>query len=352
MNVDRRLTVILPVRGRPEYTRRWFAWARADALPFPVVVADGSDAADSAAVARVVAEGAAEGRPWTHRAFPPGHPRAGLLARVIDAAAAVDTPYAAFAANDDFTLSSGLAACVAALDARPGAAACGGPSATVALPAEEPVWSSRARARATVPRAPIAASSAPGRVEELFGAYDPLWYDVIRAEVMRAAFLRIERAGLRDLNLLELLQSVSVAAAGPVIRVPAPHLLRQEDPAGSASTAIADRGGLLSEILSEGWGTQFDAFVAAAGEAAGCEQARVRAAYTGYARAALARTPGFAGPLPLRRRVAAAVKNALGPRGVEALRRAPSLRQAPAGPGSEDLAPVLAFLSKGAQADR
>lgn len=352
MNADRRLTVILPVRGRPEYTRRWLAWARADALPFPVVVADGSDAADSAAVAALVAAGAAEGRPWTHRAFPPGHPRAGLLARVIDAAASVDTPYAAFSANDDFSLAAGLGACVAALENRPDASACGGPSATVALPVEEPVWSGRARARPVFPRAPIAAPTAPGRVEELLGAYDPLWYDVLRAEAARDAFRRIDRSGLRDLNLLELLQAVSVAAAGPVLRVAVPHLLRQEDPAGSASTAIADRGGLLGEMLSEGWGAQFDAFVAAAGEAVGGNAALVRAAYGRYAHAALARTPGFAGPLPLRRRVASAVKSALGPRAVGALRRARSLRRAPSGPGSRELGPVLEFLSRGAKEDR
>lgn len=349
MNIDRRLTVILPVRGRPEYTRRWFAWARADALPFPVVVADGSDAADAAAVARVVAEGAAEGRPWTHRASPPGHPRAGLLARVIDAAAALDTPYAAFSANDDFSLAAGLAACIDALEARPDASACGGPSATVSLPAEEPVWSGRARTRAVVSRAPLSGEAAADRVEELFGAYDPLWYDVLRAGAAREAFRRVERSGVSDLNLLELLQAVSVAASGPILRVPVPHLLRQEDPAGSASTAIADRGGLLGEILSEGWGAQFDAFVAAAAEAVGGNAALIRAAYAGYTRAALARTPGFAGPLPLRRRVVSAVKTALGTRAVGALRRARSLRRAPSGPGSRDLGPVLEFLSRGAK---
>lgn len=350
MSLDRRLTVILPVRGRPEYTLRWLAWARESGLAFPVVIADGSD--DSAAVARAVSAGAAEGRPWVHRAFPPGHPRAGLLARAADAAAAVDTPYAAFAANDDFSLPPGLAACLAALDDRPDAAACGGPAASVALPAGEPVWSARACARPAVARSPIASGSAPDRVDELFDAYDPLWYDVMRAEVMRAAFRRLEAAGLRDLNLVELLQAVSVAAAGPVLRVPVPHLARQEDAAGSASNEIADRGGLLGEILSEGWGAQFDAFVAAAGDAAGGDRARVRAAYARYARAALARTPGFAGPLPLRRRVASALKSALGPRAVAALRGARPLRRSPAGPGARELAPVLAFLSKGGEAGR
>lgn len=354
MNVDRRLTVILPVRGRPEYTRRWFAWARADALPFPVIVADGSDAADSAVVARVVAEGAAEGRPWTHRAFPPGHPRAGLLERAADAAASIDTPYAAFAANDDFTLAAGLAACIAALESRPDAAACGGPSATLALPANEQVWSAHTRPYGPFARAPITAASALGRVEALFAAFDPSWYDVLPANVMRGAFLRIERAGLRDLNLLELMQSVAVAAGGPILRVPVLHLLRQSDAAGTSSREIIDRGDLLTEILSEGWSEQFNAFVEAAADAVGDNQARVRVreAYTRYARAALARIPGFAGPLPLRRRVAAAVKSALGPRAVGALRRAPSLRRALSGPGSRDLAPVLAFLSKGAQAGR
>lgn len=347
MNVDRRLTVILPVRGRPEYTRRWFAWARADALPFPVIVADGSDADDAAAIARVVAEGAAEGRPWIHRPFPPGHPRAGILERGADAAASVDTPYAAFAANDDFTLAAGLAACIAALEARPDAAACGGPAATLALPSDEQVWSAHSRPYGPFPRAPISNASALGRVEELFGAFDPAWYDVLPADVMREAFLRMQRAGLRDFHLLELMQSVAIAAAGPILRVPVLHLLRQSDAAGTSSRAIIDRGDLLTEILSEGWSEQFNAFVEAAADAVGDDQARgrLRDAYTRYARATLARTPGFDGRLSLRRRVTAAVKSALGPRATDALRRARDRRFSPAKDGALDQ--VISFLAGG-----
>ncbi|MDP3541423.1 MAG: TIGR00180 family glycosyltransferase [Elusimicrobiota bacterium] len=344
MSLDRALTVILPVRGRLDYTLRWLRWLEASGLPCRVIVADGSEAADAAAAARAVAAGAAKGLPWAHRI--PDQARAGILARVTDAAAAVETPYAALAANDDFPLAAGLAACAAALDARPDAAACGGPAMAIALPADEPVWSKRASARPPAARAAFSAGTALSRVEDILDTYDPLWYDVQRTGVMRDAFVRIERSGLRDLNLSELLHAAAVAAAGPVLRASVPHLARQEDAASSASAEIAGRGDLLSEILSDGWGAQFEAFIAAAADAAGDPQARprVRAAYARYARAALARTPGFGGGLPLRRRVAAAVKSALGERAVSALRRA---RPAPSFPVPDELAPVLAFLASG-----
>lgn len=347
MSLDRALTIILPVRGRLAFTLRWLRWIEVSGLRCPVIVADGSDAVEAAAAARAVAAGAAKGLPWSHRI--PDQARAGILARVTDAAASVVTPYAALAANDDLPLAAGLAECASSLDADPLAAACGGPATAFALPAEEQVWSALAAARPPVTRAPFSAKTALGRVEALIDAYDPLWYDVQRAAVMRDAFLRIEHAGLRDLNLSELLHAAGVAAAGPVLRASLPHLARQEDAAGSASAEIAGRGDLLSEVLAEGWGAQFDAFVAAAAEAAGGADARprVRAAYDRYARAALARTPGFGGRLPLRRRVAVAVKSALGPRAVAALKRA---RPTAGGPVSRDLAPVLAFLATGPEA--
>lgn len=343
MSADRRLTVILPVRGRPEYTRRWLDWARGSGMTFPVIVADGSEAADAEAVAREVAAGFAEGRPWTHRAS-----RAGILARVADAAGSAETPFAALAANDDFPLCAGLAACAGALEARPDAAACGGPAAAVALPSGEPVWSARARARTPVTRSPLGGATPLARIEGLLDSYDPPWYDVQRVEVMRAAFQRVERSGLRDLHLCELLHAVGVAAAGPVLRTPLPHLVRQEDAADSASAEIADRGDLLAEILAEGWGAQFEVFIGAASEAAGGDPARpsLRAAYTRYARAVLARTPGFGGRLPLRRRVAAAAKAVLGERAVAALRKARA-RGTPSAGLTRELAPILEFLAGG-----
>lgn len=343
MNVDRRLTLILPVRGRPEYTRRWLDWARESALPFPVIVADGSEAADAGVVARKVAVGVAEGRAWAHRAS-----RTGILARVADAAARVETPFAALAANDDFPLRAGLAACTAALEARPDAAACGGPAAAVALPCGEPIWSANARARTPVVRSPLDGASSLARIEYLLDAYDPPWYDVQRVEVMRAAFQRIERSGLRDLHLCELLHAVGVASGGPCLRTPLPHLVRQEDAADSASAEIADRGDLLAEILAEGWGAQFEIFIGAASDAAGGDSTRpnLRAAYIRYARAVLARTPGFGGRLPLRRRVAAAAKAVLGDRAVEVLKRA-RVQGTPAAKPARELAPILAFLAGG-----
>lgn len=352
MKENRRLTVILPVRGRPDYTERWLAWARASDLPFPVIVADGSGPADAAIAARAVAAGAAEGRPWSHRAFAPGDPHGGFQARLADAAAAVATPYAVLSANDDFPLASGLLACADALDADRAASACGGPGLALAMPPEEPVWSARARVRTPVPRAPVRGAGPAERVEALLGAYDPLWYDVHRAGALREAFALIERSGVLDLNLCELLHAASVAAAGPVLRIDAPHLARQEDVSGSASTEIAERGDLLTEILSEGWGAQLDAFVRAAAKAAGgdAERTRVRAAFVRYARTALARTPGFAGRPSLRRRFAARLKSALGPKAVGALRRARGAARLSPGPASAPLAPLFRFLARAPEA--
>ncbi len=346
MSLDAKLTVILPVYGRVDYTLRWLRWIEASGLKCRVIVADGSEPAVATTVARAVEAGAAKGLPWSHRV--PAPARASIFARVSDAAADVKTPYAVLAANDDFPIASGLAACVAALDADPRASACGGPATAFTLSADEPVWSARGRARVPVPRAPLRGETPAARVEALLDAYDPLWYDVQRASVMRDAFHRLERAGVRDFNLCELLHAVGVAAAGPALRVAQTHLARQEDAVDSASGEIADRGDLLTEILSEGWGVQFDAFIAASAEAAGGESARatVRSSYIGYARATLARTPGFAGPLPLRRRAAAAVKSALGGKAVAALRRLRSSAPAPV-PASAELKAVLAFLAAG-----
>ena len=337
MTLQRALTVILPVRGRVDFTRRWLEWAKSSALSCAVIVADGSDPDACETVARTVVAGASQGMPWSHRAAS----GSALAVRIADAAASIATPYALLSANDDFPLTAGLSACVLALEAHRATSVCGGPACAVALPASEPIWSGRARARASIARAPVDAATEIERVEALLNAYDPPWYDVHRAEVLRGAFSRVLASGIRDMNLLELTHACAVAAAGPILRTEVPHLARQEDVAGSASAEIAEHGDLLAEILSEGWGSQFDAFVGSVG----IDRRRVRAAYERYARATFARTPNFDGRTPLRRRVAAALESAMGPKAIAALRRVRALHPAPTLPSAE-LASILAFLSR------
>lgn len=313
--MSERLTLVLPLRGRLDLTRRWFAWYEACGLQAPVIAVDGSERADAGAAAALIAAGASAGRPWRHVLLPD----ASFHERVAIGAGEVATPYAAMAANDDFPVLAGLESCVRELDARPELAACGGDNGAY--------LAASARARATAwslgGRRDVAGTGPLERMTTLLDAYDPPWYDPHRAETLRASTRVLTASRVSDPHLLELLQGLATAAAGDIARVPDCHLIRQVDAPGSASGALAaERGDLLDEMLAEGWGAQFAAFLDAAQSLAGGEiRAReaLRRAYARYARAAVLRATASRSP-SLAARAARAVARRVGPR-VRAKRR-------------------------------
>lgn len=103
------LTLILTLRDRFLYTKRWLEWMNSQRCPFPILVADGSsnDAAEVLLKTRRY-----EHLDIRYLRYPPDRTKTCWFKKLAGAAAEVKTPWAALADNDDFPLINSLVSAV------------------------------------------------------------------------------------------------------------------------------------------------------------------------------------------------------------------------------------------------
>lgn len=251
---DPRLTIVLLLKGRLPFTRRWLAHAK-DFLPFPVLVADGSADDEAREAAAVCRELAAAGKPVEYVRYPYDADLGLFYAKIADAVGRVRTPYAVLADNDDFFEAGALKACVDFLDSNPDHVACGGRMVGFTVDGERfgRVYGRKVSFQPQNASYELSAPSAAERVRLQFANYRPTWYDVHRSEVLENAAQTLKAAAPKDIFLMELWTSFLAAAAGPIRHLPRAYLFRQRNTPSSAAADEADKGGYLHRSLAESW---------------------------------------------------------------------------------------------------
>lgn len=123
--MSQRLTVVLPLRGRPLFTLRFLWHANAARLPYKFIIADGEV---TPALARLL-----EGSPTIfphldidYIRYPDDTDFGRFFAKLTDALQRATTPYAMVADNDDFLMFSGIEKSLDFLDSNRDYVCCGG----------------------------------------------------------------------------------------------------------------------------------------------------------------------------------------------------------------------------------
>ncbi|MDD5302484.1 MAG: TIGR00180 family glycosyltransferase [Elusimicrobia bacterium] len=327
------LTLVVPLRGRTRYTRRWLAYADSERLPFRILLADGSAEEDAQAHRDMARPEAWPRLRLEYRRYPEDAGLPQFWAKLADALGRVSTPFAALVDNDDFSIASGLERCVAFLRKNPGHSACGGLVAGMSLGAGGPRFEPRPSP------GNLDDGSAAERLRRHFQAYQVTWYDPARQGHLAGVFAELAKRGLRDFFLAELLASQLLAARGPIRKLPDLMLVRQYDVPGAASGSMR-QGGPLDRMLAPTWSEDFGRFTDALVEAlsaAGCDpvdaRSLVRDGYRGYIEKGLRRgSSGAAGASRLRALIPGGLRRSAlvtraknrrwaGPEGVAALER-------------------------------
>lgn len=251
---DARLTIVLPLKGKPDFTRRWLAYA-AERLPYPVLVADGSLDADASPVVALCGGYARRGRPVEYVRYPYDADLSAFYEKLVDAVGRVRTPYVVLADNDDFFSPAGLRLCIEHLDAHARHTACGGRFIGFTL---DDGGSERVRGRKISfdgdgSAFDLEEKTAAARVRAHFARYHPTWYDVHRTGLLRDALGVLRSANPKDIFLVELWTSFLPLTTGPIGRVAAPYLFRQRDTPGSQAATAAAKSGYLERARAPGW---------------------------------------------------------------------------------------------------
>src|SRR2546428_12405224 len=101
-DIDRDLTVLLPLKGRPEFTLRWMKYADCVRLPFRVLIADGG--VDETGPKGLSNKANFPSVSYDYMRYPYDQTYAEHYSKVVDALSHGKTPFVVMAANDDFLI--------------------------------------------------------------------------------------------------------------------------------------------------------------------------------------------------------------------------------------------------------
>jgi glycosyltransferase domain-containing protein len=257
------LTIVLTLKDRVPFTRRWLAYA-ATALPYRILVADGGS---DPGVAETVGESRARGLDVEYVRYPYDGTYADYYAKLADALTRVTTPLVVLADNDDLFIPSGLAGAVDFLSGHPSYVACGGQCAAFWVSAGDEAcpqalygprieWKCSSRMHSDV------ADAAAQRILDQSRVASDVFYAVHRTELLRRHFAVVRDCSPRDLFLMEQLVAFLTAISGKCRQLDVLYIARQQDAPGSSGGEHQERyGGWFDRMLLPTWSADFERFV-------------------------------------------------------------------------------------------
>ena len=265
------LTILLTLRDRAPFTKRWLAYAVAVAMPYRILIADGSS--DNSAEP-MVARAREAGLGIELVRYPPDRTYADYYAKVADALSRVTTPLVVLADNDDLFIPNGLACAVRFLTDHPSHVACGGQTAVFWMSsprgpeAHETVygdgidWKCSSKVHSDV------ADTARQRIiDQSLGASD-VFYSVHRTALLRAHFDIVRDFNPQDLFLMEQAIAFLTAISGKCRHLDLLYIARQQDSPGSSGGDHQEKFGTwFDRMLLPTWSADFTKLVELSAEA-------------------------------------------------------------------------------------
>ena len=253
------LTILLALKDRVPFTRRWLAYAASAPLGCRVLIADGG--ADES-VAGLAADARAAGVDLEYIRYPfdDGYPR--YYAKLADALSRVTTPFVVMADNDDFFLPEGLRSAVSFLQAHPDFVACGGQCAVFWMTGDaERVYSDGVEWKCSSQYSTDTAATAALRLRERCLGANDVFYAVHHTPLLRSNFEAVRDCNPRDLFLMEQLVMSLTAIAGKTRQLDMLYIARQQgSPDRSGGEHQRRYGDWFERMLAPTWSEDFNRF--------------------------------------------------------------------------------------------
>jgi glycosyltransferase domain-containing protein len=248
-----RLTIVLTLKDRGEFTDRWMRYMNDQRCPHLILIADGGS--DVRVEAQLRDPSRYPQLRYEYVRYPVDTSHNSYYLKLADIVGRVTTPYVLLADNDDFLLLDPLPSLMAALDAQPENVSAGGQRYVLRLLSNEgrlvgtPAAAAYEARLDTRPKS-VAGSSAAERLCYFMTNVQRLylwssWYCVHRVAPLAAAFDLARRHAFRDPVSHEAHVHMSLLAHGGYQQLPVPALIIQ---AGSSQfTAALERDGSVVE---------------------------------------------------------------------------------------------------------
>ena len=261
------LTIVLILKDRADFTRRWMRYMNEVRCPFPILIADGG--ADKEIEAHLREPGRYEHLDYQYVRYPFDESYGHYYAKMHDAARRVETPYILFMDNDDFLLMDSLAAHVRYLDEHPECVSRGGDPVLLEVldaPPDDPraaLDGNKARFWTVATASARAASPGERLLESVtrFNAY--AWYNVHRTEAFADLLGEIEACCFDRIVFMEFLLIPGLAIRGTVEQGPPSHLVRQQNTSMGTANAVTEGDNLILASMQPFWSANVNKVVTA-----------------------------------------------------------------------------------------
>jgi glycosyltransferase domain-containing protein len=266
MSNQNRLTLILTIKDRGLYTRRWVTYANKISFPFKVLIADGGK--DQSLTEFLSETRRFPNIDYEYIRYPYDATYSQYYAKTADALSRTSTPFAIIGQDDDFYLAEGLQWAVDFLSTHSEYVACNGRIDDFLVSPDTNVpYGTEVEFIKNPPDSSLENAKSSDRVWTHFNNYSHTYYSVYRTEILRKNYDTLCEYNFTNLILHEILLSFLTVAKGVVKRENRLYLLRQINYASSSSQGEAKRkGDYLNRMLIDSWSTEFHQFVNAVAE--------------------------------------------------------------------------------------
>jgi glycosyltransferase domain-containing protein len=266
LTVSNDLTIILLLKGRDDFTLRWFDYAKTLKLQHHVIIADGG--ADNRLEDQLKAKGYESYVSYEYIRYPYDDNYKLFYAKVLNALGKVQTPYVVLASNDDFYFFDSLDESVSFLKENPDFVTSRGE-----------VWdfqvSSRIKSKNSSEKSEIYGNlggvsklysyptvigeSAIDRVADFSFKANSIWHDVVRTANLKEAYGVLVESEINDLVISDNLICFMLASQGKIHRSSNLYMLHQCHRDMAALTDLHDSP--FEWIDAPGWDADFNRFL-------------------------------------------------------------------------------------------
>jgi len=259
-SVNERLTILLLIKDRPQFTLRWMKYVNDHHFPFKIFVADGGL---DKKIPKVLSE--KENFPnicYQYVQYPYDQDRQIFTAKIVDALSKISSTFTAIANDDDIFSVIGLKKAVDFLSKNPDyKSAAGRTIGFYITPDTNPIYGDN------VEFVDTGSCSFDGklsleRVLKQFQNYKATYYDVHYTKDLHRYFSELYDMNIKTGSLAELVTSFLTVADGKVHRNSEPYLYRQFNTYMSQNSLEKKKyGDQFDRMLMPTWSQEFNMFI-------------------------------------------------------------------------------------------
>lgn len=264
MDHDNKLTIVLLLKDRIQFTQRWMSYAEKIQLPFKILIADGSS--DDRAKDLLSDKAVFPNVDYEYLRYPYDKTLPHFYNKTVDILSKVTTPYALLASNDDFLFIEGLRSAIAFLEDN---------SDYISARGEIYDFSIRQtdfeqhmqyvfgplvieKMQPYFKQASIASNNPFCRLQQQLRCNADTFHNVHRTMYLQKRFQLIKNLDPKDIRFADQFANMLTAAEGKIHRGKGLFMLYQHNASEREGQKIADRYPNLSEWMqSPSWQSDF-----------------------------------------------------------------------------------------------